>query len=182
MTAQLQAMWATIDKAYPYVRATLAKGTTPSDGMPGAKPDPRKTPCNLAALSWLEMTDRLAIAWSEDRTSPQAARKWLTTHTPDLDPDAQLDYQTETHTLHNHALTLLPAHEKTLRLTTEQIAGVYCATIQETRLALQALGHNTPLETIKTWTKRGHITKTQDGYPLAQALERARMRTPLTTQ
>ena len=181
MTAQLQTMWATIDHAYPYVRATLEKGTTPTDGMPRAKPDPRKTPCNAAALSWLEMTDRLAIAWSEDRTSPQAARTWLSTHTPNIDADAMLDYQTETHTIHNGALQHLPAHEKTRALTTEQITGVYCATIQETRLALQALGHQVPLDTLKTWTKRGHLTKTPHGYPLTQALERTRTRTPLTT-
>jgi hypothetical protein len=93
-----------------------------------------------------------------------------------------LDYQTETHTIHNGALQHLPAHEKTRALTTEQIAGVHCATIQELSWALNSLGHNIPLDTIKTWAKRGHLTKTPDGWPLTQALERTRTRTTLTTQ
>lgn len=171
MTAELQAMWQTISDAYPYVRHPRKRHPTIRRNA-RRETRPRKTPCNLAALSWLEQCDRLAIAWAEDRESPAAARKWLSTHTPDLDPDALLDYQTETHTIHNGALQHLPAHEKTRALTQEQIAGVYCATIQETRLALAALGHQVPLDTIKTWSKRGHLTKTQAGYPLAQALER----------
>jgi hypothetical protein len=169
MTTELTAMWATIAEAYPYAKTAIEKTSAPSDGMPHAPNDPRKTPVNLTALSWIEMTDRLTAKWGHTITT---IPEHITQLYNALGPADQLDLQTDTWTIHNGATQWLPAHIQTARLQTEQIAGIHCATIQELSWALKSLGHATKQDTLHKWAQRGHLTKTPAGYSLTQALER----------
>ncbi|ASE09002.1 hypothetical protein CEP80_07535 [Jonesia denitrificans] len=184
MTAQLQAMWATITEAHPYAQLIIHTKKSMSYVTMGGPPrDNHKPPCNLIALSWTETVERTCKQWDQTiHTMPTN----ITNIYANLGPADQLDLQTTTHTLHNTSLQYLPGHVRTKRLTNTQrdhlAQDYHCDTLDDVRLALAALGHQVPLDTIKTWSKRGHLTKTPDGWPLAQALERTRSRTPLTTQ
>lgn len=169
MTAELTAMWQTIAEAYPYAKTAIEKAGAVSDGMPHAPSDPRKTPVNLTALSWTEMTDRLAAKWGH---TVATITNHITELHNNLGPADQLDLQTDTWTIHNGAHQWLPAHIQTTRLTIEQCAGHHCTTIEELAWVLNTLGHPTRKDTLHKWAQRGHLTKTQEGYPLTQALER----------
>ncbi|WP_019148792.1 hypothetical protein [Timonella senegalensis] len=169
MTAELAAMWQTIHEAYPYAKTSIEKSNTPADGMPHAPSDPRKTPVNLTALSWTEMTDRLAAKWGHTITTMPTS---VTELYNNLGPADQLDLQTDTWTIHNQAHQWLPAHITAARLTIEQCAGHHCTTIEELAWVLNTLGHPKPQGTLRRWATEGHLTKTPAGYPLTQALER----------
>lgn len=177
---ELNHLWAEIHNRLPDIQAIITGSTPPPDGMPGTPSNPRRLPCNEHAFSLEEQITRRAGAWASsgptwDGTNPVT---WLSTNADDLSnnlgPADQLALQTETIALAQEARQYEPASVKIRALTGKDLERVHCRTIVDVAETLETLGHKIPINTIKSWRKRGHLPKNGHGYSLEAALAKAR--------
>ena len=178
---ELNHLWTEIHNRLPDIQAVITGSTPPPDGMPGTPSNPRRLPCNEHAFSLEEQITRRAGAWAAtdpNWTGIQTPTIWLACTADqlmtNLGPEDQLSFQTETITLHNEAKQYEPASVKIRALTGKDLDRVHCATLKELQAQLATLGHNIPTNTLKSWRQRGHLPKTGHGYPLTNALTKAR--------
>lgn len=171
--SELNTMWAVIHQALPYIRTAINDSAPPPDGMPGTPSNPRRLPCNEHALSLEEVITRRATYWSGEQDGTQWLAGNAGTLMDNLGPEDQLNFQTETHSLHQEAQQYQPSHIRARHLTGKDITNIYCDTLASIKQHLDAItGTPTKLPTLRQWKQRGHLPKTGRGYSLATALER----------
>lgn len=177
----LNQLWNEIHNRLPDITAIITGSTPPPDGMPGTPSNPRRLPCNEHAFSLEEQIMRRAGAWAAtdpNWTGIQEPTTWLACNADQLmeqlGPADQLSFQTETNALNQEAQQYEPANVKIRALTGKDLERVHCRTIVDVAETLETLGHKIPINTIKSWRKRGHLPKNGHGYSLEAALAKAR--------
>lgn len=168
-----QPAWTRIATAWPYAVAAIPRSSQPSDGQPTGSRVEAPSPVNDTAQSWCAEVEQAAFGWGE-ATNVDANIQWLSEHAPDADHDALTEFAALSERLAKEAQRFIPAHTQVKGVTADQArkANVHCETIELLALTLKALGHPKPAGTLRYWVHEGWLTKTPQGYPLHQALER----------
>lgn len=177
MTTELTTMWATIAEAYPYALLAIPRSSQPSDGQPTGTKVNAPSPVNDTAQSWCAEVEQAAFGWASQGNNANERIHWLTNNLPaadDIDLSGWEDFTKLSERLAQEAQRFIPAETQVKGITADQArkSNVHCETIQLLVKTLKAIGHPTPEGTLHYWVHEGWLTKTPQGYPLADAIER----------